>query len=100
MMKRSLERGLGRGAAPKRSRSPRGAPGCISSKAQQARPKSMYQTLLARPQLRSQLITWAVLVVMPLPPSSAYLASAPFIGAIRFRFDDISALLRRPLGPG
>ena len=75
MMKRSLERGLGRGAAPKRSRSPRGPPVCISSMAQQARPKSMYQTLLARPQLRSQLITWSVLVVMTLPPSSAYLVS-------------------------
>src|SRR5689334_3965540 len=90
MMKRSLERGLGRGAAPKRSRSPRGPPVCISSIAQQARPKSMYQMLLVRPQFSIQLMTWSVFVVRTLPPSSEYFASQPLGGAIRFRFEDIS----------
>src|SRR6185437_12608705 len=90
MMKRSLDRGLGRGAAPKRSRSPRGPPVCISSIAQHARPKSMYQTLFARPQLRSAFSALSALVVMTLPPSSAYLVSHAFWGAIRFRFEAMS----------
>src|SRR6187401_2625013 len=59
MMKRSLERGLGRGAAPKRSRSERGPPVCIISMAQQARPKSMYQSDDLRVQL-SMASTWVV----------------------------------------
>src|SRR5262245_32854354 len=85
MMKRSLERGLGRGAEPNRSRSPRGPPVCISSIAQHARPKSMNHTLFTRPQLRSALTTLSTLVEMTLPPSSAYLGEPqPLGGAIRF----------------
>jgi hypothetical protein len=38
--------------------------------AQQASPKSRYQTLLARPQLSSQLTIWSTRVLMTLPPSS------------------------------
>src|SRR6266540_6834282 len=51
-MMRSLDRGLGRGTAPKRSRSARGPPVCISSMAQQAKPKSMYHCEEARPQFK------------------------------------------------
>src|SRR5262245_35795317 len=98
MMNRSDERGLGRGAAPNRSRSARGPPVCISSIAQQARPKSMNHTLFDRPQLRSQFTTWSTLVVMTLPPSSEYFASHFLGGAIRFRFDDITPLLPPPAG--
>src|SRR5689334_11736727 len=50
-MIRSETRGVARGTAPKRSRSERGPPVCIISMAQQARPKSMYQTELLRVQL-------------------------------------------------
>src|SRR5262245_30979140 len=52
-MIRSETRGVARGTAPKRSRSDRGPPVCIISIAQQARPKSMYQTDDFRVQLRS-----------------------------------------------
>src|SRR5213079_2838189 len=44
MIMRSDWRGVARGTAPKRSRSERGPPVCIISIAQQARPKSMYQS--------------------------------------------------------
>src|SRR5262245_42642652 len=86
MMKRSLERGLGRGQEPKRSRSPRGPPVCMSSMAQHARPKSMNHTLFERPQLRSEFTTASTFVWMTLPPSSAYLGEPqPLGGAIKFR---------------
>src|SRR5437016_12257452 len=48
---RSDWRGVARGTAPKRSKSARGPPVCISSMAQQARPKSIYHCDEARPQL-------------------------------------------------
>src|SRR5436309_1589860 len=48
---RSDWRGVARGTAPKRSKSARGPPVCISSMAQQARPKSRYHCEVARPQL-------------------------------------------------
>src|SRR3954463_13275963 len=80
-MMRSELRGLGRGALPKRSRSARGPPVCMSSIAQQARPKSRYQTELARPQLRSQLSALSTVVLMTEPVSSPYLASIPLGGA-------------------
>src|SRR5262245_43948138 len=51
-MMRSAWRGVARGAEPKRSRSPRGPPVCMSSMAQQAVPKSRYQVEFLRPQLR------------------------------------------------
>src|SRR5262245_35069731 len=51
-MIRSACRGVARGAEPKRSRSPRGPPVCISSMAQQAVPNSRYQVEFLRPQLR------------------------------------------------
>src|SRR5437660_10894717 len=79
-MIRSLDRGLGRGADPKRSRSDLGPPVCINSIAQQARPKSRYQTLLARPQLRSQLSALSTVVLMTDPESSPYFASIPLAG--------------------
>src|SRR6185436_6573329 len=50
-MIRSAWRGVARGAEPKRSRSPRGPPVCISSMAQQAVPNSKYQVEFLRPQL-------------------------------------------------
>src|SRR5215470_2049618 len=49
---RSAWRGVARGAEPKRSRSPRGPPVCISSIAQQAVPNNRYQVEFFRPQLR------------------------------------------------
>src|SRR5438445_7700683 len=76
-MMRSLDRGLGRGADPKRSRSARGPPVCMSSMAQHASPKSRYQTLFDRPQLRSQLTIWSTRVLMTLAPSSLYRSSRP-----------------------
>src|SRR5512145_2162066 len=48
---RSDWRGVARGTAPKRSKSARGPPVCISSMAQHARPKSMYHCDEALPQL-------------------------------------------------
>ena len=51
-MMRSAWRGVARGAEPKRSRSPRGPPVCMSSIAQQAVPNSRYQVEFFRPQLR------------------------------------------------
>src|SRR5260370_19736109 len=50
-MIRSACRGGARGAEPKRSRSPRGPPVCISSMAQQAVPNSRYHVEFLRPQL-------------------------------------------------
>src|SRR5204863_7193367 len=50
---RSDWRGVARGTQPKRSKSARGPPVCISSIAQQARPKSIYHCDEARPQLSS-----------------------------------------------
>src|SRR5258708_9198797 len=81
-MMRSLDRGLGRGAEPNLSRSARGPPVCMSSIAQQARPKSKYHTLLDRPQLSSQLTIWSTRVLMTLPPSSLYLSSTPVVGVV------------------
>src|SRR6476661_8936513 len=53
---RSDCRGVARGTAPKRSKSARGPPVCISSMAQQARPKSIYHCDEARPQFRMSSI--------------------------------------------
>src|SRR6266566_2467891 len=50
-MMRSAWRGVARGAEPKRSRSPRGPPVCISSMAQHAVPNSRYHVEFLRPQL-------------------------------------------------
>src|SRR5437868_3804742 len=50
-MMRSAWRGVARGAEPKRSRSPRGPPVCISSIAQQAVPNKRYHVEFLRPQL-------------------------------------------------
>src|SRR5581483_8412605 len=50
-MIKSAWRGVARGAEPKRSRSPRGPPVCISSIAQHAVPKSRYHVEFLRPQL-------------------------------------------------
>src|SRR6476660_3996783 len=51
-MIKSACRGVARGAEPKRSRSPRGPPVCISSIAQHAVPNNRYQVEFFRPQLR------------------------------------------------
>src|SRR5437867_3120225 len=69
MMIKSDWRGLGRKTpAPKRSRSKREAPVAIISIAQHARPKVIGQ----RAELRPQLISQSILVVMkPAPPPSS-----------------------------
>src|SRR5262245_56376194 len=93
-MMRSLLRGLGRGALPNRSRSARGPPVCMSSMAQQARPKSRYHTLLARAQLRSQLSALSTVVLMTEPETSSYWAAIPFGGAFS-GLATVSFVLRR-----
>ena len=97
MMNRSLERGLDAGAAPNRSRSLRGPPVCISSMAQQASPKSMYQMLFDAAPVEEPVHRLVRVAIMTLPPSSAYLASGAR-GAIRdevFRAPSLGSFSKR-----
>src|SRR6266496_5646544 len=75
---KSAWRGEARGIAPKRIRSARGPPVCISSIPQQARPKSRYQSELSRAMLMS-LSSWLVWKRVTSPPTPESICCAAIV---------------------
>src|SRR5262245_19141781 len=80
---RSDCRGVARGTAPKRSKSARGPPVCMSSIAQQAKPNSMYHWDDTRPQL-SRSSTFVVKTVSGSELISGFMTFLPKLSISSF----------------